>query len=683
MERGYIPGIAGLRSLAVLSVVMFHINRHWLSGGFVGVDLFFVISGFVVAHSVMGAKYDSFLSYFSSFYKRRFQRILPAAFLYILVASIAALAFVPLVQPTKFLEPTGIAAIFGLSNFVLFLKAGDYFAVSSELNLFTHTWSLAVEEQYYVIFPFFSYLILVARHRFPRLRIVAIWTVAALCAGSLVAAAVMSSKNPSFAFYMLPTRFWELGMGFFLRLFLSTSSADRISTKLAPAAPVLSGAAMIGLAYSFWFTDAGAFPFPGAVLPCVSTALLIAILWSYPGVWVDRMLSLRPFVWFGDISYSLYLWHWGVVVLMRWTVGIDTLPLQLFALTSMIALSWLSYTYVEQVFNHRARKSRSASATVFLRYGTLAASLAVLVGASYMLKPRFGMAKANEVSVWDSSVAPDVPVGCEAGKQLSSVGPGMQVTFPTKCARSNAPRLIVIGDSHAGAYMRTMLRIAASGEFEPYLMTLGGCRMVAVSAVPPVVGCPEFIRASIRRTKLLARKGDVIFLAGIHTARFSSAESSGATPVSNVLDPAMTGMSRERLRELSSLGATVIVEGPKPVMPVALYRCADWFNEGNPDCRVPSEITPQAMWHRMETPLNGLRQLANGKPNIVLWEPAALLCEDGKCMGYRNGRPLFYDHDHLSGYGNDLLLPRLVEQLRSAHISALHHGPKQVALIAH
>ena len=170
----------------MLSVVLFHINPDWLPGGFVGVDVFFVNSGFVIAYSVMHVRMDRFRDYFLWFYRRRFLRILPAIYLYVLVVGALGVLFLLTTEATKYIEVTGVASLFGSSNFALLRKAGDYFSAASEYNSFTHTWSLAVEEEYYFLFPVFPYAMVVKRDA----RVSTRWLM-----GGVVAVACVASRR--------------------------------------------------------------------------------------------------------------------------------------------------------------------------------------------------------------------------------------------------------------------------------------------------------------------------------------------------------------------------------------------------------------------------------------------------------------------------------------------------------
>lgn len=667
--RGYVPAIAGLRSLAVLSIVAYHLDPAWLPGGFVGVDIFFVISGFVVAHSVAGKPHDTFRGYLAWFYKRRFQRILPAAFAYIIVAALLSLLFVPLATPTRFMEITGAAATFAVSNVFLWLKEGDYFAASSEMNLFTHTWSLAVEEQYYLFFPFFSYPLFASTKSGTRARRAAIAFVVVACIASLAAAAWLSSRAPTFAFYMLPTRFWELGLGFLLRLALTEERSAWIAEHTRSYAAIVALIALGGLVASFIATDPTGFPFPGALLPCLATALLIGVLWCHPGIWADRLLSTPVPVWFGNISYSLYLWHWGVIVMMRWTVGIDTLPLHLVALAIMLGIAYLSYTFLETAFHNGEARRKPPSARMFLGYGGAATAVAALCIGCFALKPTLGLAAADRVAIWDPYREPPLPPDCPTAKRNTPLGAGQVVTFPAACTRPDAPNLFIVGDSHAGAYQRSAWRIAETGQYRVALFTLGGCRPIVLSNLPKVAACPEFLSRVRDRIRQDAGPGDVIFLPSLQTTRYRSDEGEPLAP--RPLEANLIAQSRERVRELASIGPAVIVEGAKPVAMAPLYRCADWFNRNNPDCRPTPGASGTDAMRRMAIAGAGITMVARDLPGVTFWEPGSGLCTARDCPEYIDGKPLYFDTDHLSAYANDRLLPSLKSAIDVASAKSL------------
>ena len=666
MARKYVAAIAGLRAVAVLSIVMYHLDSSWIPGGFVGVDIFFVLSGFVVAHSVTNGSYDSFGSYVAWFYKRRFQRILPTGLLYIATAAVFSLLLIPIAPASKFLEITGIAAIFGLSNIVLWWKAGDYFAASSELNIFTHTWSLAVEEQYYILFPLFSYFIITRKNYNNRSRNAAIGVVVFLCILSFVSSALLSKSSPSFAFYMLPTRFWELGTGFLLRVSFTEANVEWLTRHTRPLAPFLAATAVGALVAALVITDPHRFPFPGAILPCFATLLLIAVVWCHPNIWIDRLLSLSLPVWLGNISYSLYLWHWGVIVIMRWTIGIVTFPLRLAALATMLMLSYLSYTRIEQAFHNSEQRKRPPTLRFFLGFGLAAASVACICLTSFLFKPSIGLSVANNRDIWDPYLRPKLSADCPVDKQNRSFGAGQMVTFRARCDKPDAPQLFILGDSHAGAYQRAAWRIAGTGRYRVTLWTLGGCRPILLSKLPDIPGCTAFLEGAEQEIRSIARPGDVLFLAGLQTTRYRTP--TGEPLAKRPLELTEIVASRIRLQALARLGPTVIVEGAKPVAFSDLYRCSDWFNRDNPDC-MPTDIASSSETLRRVALANqGIAMVATDIPAVMLWKPDALLCERKVCPEFIDGKPLYFDNDHLSAFGNDRLFSSLLFAIDAAHM---------------
>ncbi|HBZ93769.1 MAG TPA: acyltransferase, partial [Pseudomonas sp.] len=202
----YYPYIDGLRALAVLSVLVYHLHGPWLPGGFVGVDVFFVISGFVVSASIASFKGQGLWQFLAYFYARRIRRIFPALIACLLITSLASALFIPSIWLSEVNQRTGIYAFFGLSNFILAQTGRDYFAPTTEFNPYTHTWSLAVEEQFYLVFPF----LFLAWLSGPRGRKLSVLLFAATAAASVVLAGWQSQANPTQAYFLTPARFWEL-----------------------------------------------------------------------------------------------------------------------------------------------------------------------------------------------------------------------------------------------------------------------------------------------------------------------------------------------------------------------------------------------------------------------------------------------------------------------------------------
>ena len=352
----YRPDIDGLRALAIIPVVLYHTDFSWFSGGFVGVDVFFVISGYLITFIINEEiKQDRFT--ITGFYERRIRRIFPALFTVIFLCSIVAAA----IMLSRGFEEFGqsvVATTLFVAN-IYFLTISDYFATAADTKPLLHTWSLSVEEQFYLIFP----LILILIHRRFRGR----WQPVLLPA--LVFSLLLNIFGvvyfPSATFYLILTRAWELLIGSVLALGLFPQMQSR---------SLNSSASLVGMSMILWsiFFFSQQTPFPGwhALLPCVGAALII-----YSGnnrtTPASRLLGTRIMVFVGLISYSLYLWHWPLMVFAKQILSENHSwyhAAGVVALSFMLAI--LSWRYVERPFRRkgtaRERKKLFASAAAVM-----------------------------------------------------------------------------------------------------------------------------------------------------------------------------------------------------------------------------------------------------------------------------------------------------------------------------
>lgn len=331
--------IDGLRALAVLPVVLFHFGFTTFSGGFVGVDVFFVISGFLIT-SILFREITVQRFSFLDFWGRRARRILPALTLVVVVT----LALGWLLLTAKDLSDLGrtirYQSLF-ISN-ILFMREDGYFEPASDLKPLLHTWSLAVEEQYYIFFPLMMVLLMrYVRHWR--------WMLFAVLLVSFGLNIVYIERRPEFAFFSLPTRAWELLCGAMLAVLPAAKHAPRLWVRQTVG---LAGLAAVLLAV-FTFDKTTVFPGWAALLPVLGTT---ALIWSGARgpTLAGQLLSLRPMVWIGLLSYSLYLWHWPIYVYAN-AISIDGIqPLEAVGWIALaVALAWLSLRYVELPFREK------------------------------------------------------------------------------------------------------------------------------------------------------------------------------------------------------------------------------------------------------------------------------------------------------------------------------------------
>src|ERR1039457_156002 len=371
----YRPDIDGLRALAVLPVLLFH-AKLGCPGGFVGVDVFFVVSGFLISSLILDELNAGTFSLIA-FWERRIRRILPALVVVVL-ATIVAGWFLFLPEDFEMLGKSVIGQATLISNVFFYqqgLVTGGYFATTADPKTLLHTWSLAVEEQFYLLFPFL--LVLLARYR----KLSLLKTMAGLAIGSFALSIYGSYANPSRTFYLLPTRAWELLLGVLLAMLRGRLSAGRLVRET-------SGWIGIGLIFSAVFCYSGDTRFPGlaAVPPCLGAALVMFSSASELSG-VGRMLAFRPVVFIGLISYSLYLWHWPMLVFTKYYFEYRDMIKQepnvgfraaiLLAATALAILSW---RYVETPIRKRWIFQKRPQI-----YAFAGASMAVLLAGGLLL----------------------------------------------------------------------------------------------------------------------------------------------------------------------------------------------------------------------------------------------------------------------------------------------------------
>jgi peptidoglycan/LPS O-acetylase OafA/YrhL len=435
----YRPDIDGLRALAILPVIWFHSDLPGLPGGFTGVDTFFVISGYLITaiiHREVAAGQFSF----ARFYERRVRRIAPA--LLLVAAASTATAFA-LLLPYE-LERFGwsvLAALAMVSN-VYFWLTGGYFALAESITPMLHTWSLGVEEQFYLFFPIF--LIVAERLRITRLAILAIGL------ASFVLCLIGTAQSPAATFYLLPTRGWELMIGGALAV--QPVRVPRFAGLVGVAALIIAAVAITG-------DD----PFPGwrALLPAVGAALVIASGKDSPS---GRLLSAPPLVGIGKISYSLYLWHWPIFAFMRHWRADTALPpwASAFGIALALLAASASYRWVEQPARRRSllyRKVVVASASAMLVIAVAAAAAVLGRGLPQRLDGRVAaLAAGHEAFAPLAHACTDT--GFEEAVQRCRLGVG------------GAPQFVLWGDSHAAALSEGV----AKGLDRPGLVfSMGAC----------------------------------------------------------------------------------------------------------------------------------------------------------------------------------------------------------------
>jgi peptidoglycan/LPS O-acetylase OafA/YrhL len=664
---GYLPYVDGLRAMAVLSVLVYHLEPSWLPGGFAGVDIFFVISGFVVSASVDRLGSTSPLETALAFYARRVRRIAPALLACLLLTGVGSALLIPDAWLSGTSLDTGQWAFVGLSNWMLAATAGDYYSPRAEYNPYVHTWSLGVEEQFYLAFPWLFAAWLSGTRPWHSVGLFAFGFLASLAYGAHLAFAGGAEAT---AFYVTTTRFWELAAGVLLyqgiRLgAVSPGAARRSGPNGTALRSVGIGVCALALAAGIVLVRPGRTPWPDSLVPALGTVGVLGLVYaSARDGWVARALSLGPVVAVGKVSYSLYLWHWPVFVLFRWTSGLDAAGTRVAALVIASSLAVLSYRFVERPLRHapalvrmRERRLLGAAALVILGLALAHRGTALASGAfSLSVVTRNSADWYSYGGARDASV-PDCEIGARgegAIRRYTRVG----------CAPpdSEARRVFVAGDSHAAAYAEMLRRLTLETGGELSIFTITECP-------PPSEGAPLDCETAVERAYAAsagdARAGDVLFLPRLRLPRlgeqwsgFGDGPSAAPTAEASGPDwPRWEAAAFAALEPLSSRGVHIVFEAPKPLFRAPAFRCSDWFNRDNPVC-APGLSVQRAFLEEYRRPaLESVRRLAARLPGATVWDPFPLLCPNAVCEAAPGGRPLFFDGDHVSGYANRLLLP--------------------------
>ncbi len=665
----YAPYIDGLRAIAVLAVILYHLNPHWLPGGFAGVDVFFVISGFVVAGSVGALERIGLPRFFLYFYSRRLVRITPALLVCLLATTTALAVLVPEAWLSHANQETGLYAFFGLSNFLLAQGTG-YFSPITEFNAFTHTWSLAVEEQFYLVFPFLFFA-WIYKQRWISVTLFSMGLVA-----SFVCAIWLAHDNETKAFYLTWGRFWELAIGVLLFQFMairghSFAKESQPRREFAIAGNIAVIALLVGLIKA----APERAPFPTCILPVVATAALLGFLHGRKDGLATFLLT-RPAVRFiGKISYSLYLWHWPVFVIFRWTVGLEKAPQIIAAVLIVAILSVGSYYLVERPPRRMVRKANRLA--IVVAGIALIASGYVVATAINSRQPRLSISTVTRnASDWypvGDAVDPAHP-GCVIETTMTPLNTGFFETFTRKNCREpvNGPRVFAIGDSHALGYEALYRGYAMETGAAVTLYNNGGCPFVSLQPEREAdPNCRSNAEAAVADMLGKIRAGDIVFLPSLRLPRFVDQWISFTDQeMKNKIVGPDAVAARQRavsegeivIRRFTGTGARVVFEAPKPIFKSPTFRCAERYNRTNPICKRGPEVDRAETMELREPVIKGLLQIASSNANISVWDPFPVLCPPApNCSEYRDGKPLFFDGDHLSGFGNKLLVPSFVQ----------------------
>jgi len=628
----YRPDIDGLRGIAVVAVMLFHFGVPGFTGGFTGVDVFFVISGYLIT-SLIFPEIASGRFSFAEFYERRLRRLIPAL---LAVVAFSWLAGICLLEPhdLRYLHQSVIATVLFAANF-LFWQTTGYFDIAADTRPLLHAWSLAVEEQFYVAFPVI--LVLAARCA-PRH---VCWLIFGGAVVSLAASVLFTTAAPTASYYLLPFRFWELALGALLALRqVELARLPQIRNAAGIAGFVLVGYAIFALSRDT--------PYPGvaALVPCAGTALLI-IAGLNGGCGFSRLLAIRPLVFTGLISYSLYLWHWPLLVYARYVAIRELTALETAALLMVSCLVAIaSWRYVELPF----RGSRGLmSRPMLFRTAAVSSVVFISVGSAglYGERPAVEEATAGVGRTLAHQHCLNLNVSAIAQRDLCVLG----------AAGGASPSFLLWGDSHAGALAPALERAAARAGRAGLFAGQAGC--------VPLLGverhdrrdlpCREFNDGVAR---MLAAHPEIrtVFLAARWAMYLEGTRpENGSSPKTLISRDGVAGNAgafeeglRRTLHFLEEQRRQVIFVTEPPEIgwdvPTVIARSRA---SGKPLPAIPPLAAQRT---RQRNVARAVMTLSRNYPLKVVDLPGAL-CPQGDCLVERGGRPLYIDSNHLSAHG--------------------------------
>ncbi|QIH09510.1 MULTISPECIES: acyltransferase family protein [unclassified Pseudomonas] len=637
--------INGLRAWAVVSVILYHFSIYGFSGGFVGVDIFFVISGFLMTAIIVNALEKDGKFSVLNFYLARAKRILPALLVLCITVTIAGWFYLTETE-YETLAHHIISAITFLSNIQFWNESGYFDAVSYDKWLL-HTWSLSVEWQFYLILP----LILVAIWKLKPGRVAAFVTISLAFVASFTTSVILSEQHPSAAFYLLPSRAWEMlagGLAFFIFSVYSLPNKIKAAIEIIGLALILYSIMTI-IPNTTW---------PGwhAMLPVLGTVLVLGA--SRQNSYFTGTLLAQ---WVGNWSYSLYLWHWPIAAALVYLELKTSVPAITAGLITTFVLGYLSYILIEKT----SRKTlgsisspRAFAALMIVALMTLAPSFLI---ENYNGVPNRSFSEKAELIIAEGSKKNPRADQCFAG-ELTPV-PECKYGGETLGA-------IVLGDSHAAAIVRSVERALPNKDLYVLDWSLMSCATISGIKIRNNSNyrCSEFLDYAINKQKSLPANVPIIIINRTSAYVIGANEPDRARELV-VPDIYITKLYSERTPEFFDEMKNGIIDTAcelAKTRPVYMLRPIPELKINVPKTMIRRMAIPgdygrvsislNEYMSRHEFVLNAQNSAAE-KCGVHILDPIPYLCRDGQCFGDKNGIPLYYDDDHLNEHGDDELVP--------------------------
>lgn len=632
MNNRYRSDIDGLRALAVLPVLFYHAGISFFSGGYVGVDIFFVISGFLITGLIIEELKSGTFSV-ANFYERRIRRIFPALFFMIFLVMLAG-AFILLPREFSYYGKSAVATAVFVSNMFFWKTTSNYFDGPAETHPLLHTWSLAVEEQFYILFPVLLFVVYKYARKYLAQTLLLILLV------SLVLSVWGVRNAPTATFYLAPTRAWELLIGSVLAIGFIPE------IKRSSVASVMGLLGLGCIAYPVFFYDADtAFPGLAAVVPCLGAGLIIHAGSGNHETLISKLLSSRLLVGVGLISYSLYLWHWPLIVFLRHHILLRALtPVETFCvLAASFIMAIISWRYIEKPFRGKQGfltrpKLFSAGFASIALVTVLGLSLSMTSG----LPSRFeGL---DKVAMQEEPAMPEWAAYKRDDCFVTTPDSWNQASCKLSEGKADGGRALLWGDSYAAHYASGFLQEQANTPFHLLQYTAPRCPPLLDYEAASNPECSVFNEAVLKLIK--ENKIDTVIM----SAKWQS------YLVRSKMSYEQIGMTVDKLSEN---GVRVILIGQSPLYGFT-YPDEFYFSQ----LRHASD----AGYATLAFPASINSKIMKSSPNAHFFDPTQMLCRDGKCIYRENDMYLVSDSGHMTRYGSRKVVTGLLAKINTAGI---------------
>jgi peptidoglycan/LPS O-acetylase OafA/YrhL len=615
--------IDGLRAIAVLPVILFHAGFETFGGGFVGVDVFFVISGYLITTIILGELEQGKFSVVN-FYERRARRILPALFLVMLVCIPFAWLWLLPNDMKDFAQSLVAVSVFA-SN-ILFWRESGYFDTAAELKPLLHTWSLAVEEQFYVLFPLLLMLFWKLGKRW------ILVTLGLAFIASLALAQWAAYAKPAAAFYLLPTRGWELLIGAFAAFYLSQANRKEFG-KVAGEVGGWLGVALIMYAV---FAYSKATPFPGLCALVPTLGAVLVILFATQQTTVGKFVGNKAFVGVGLISYSAYLWHQPLFAFARQRSLTEPSHTVFLVLSVMaLVLAYFSWRYVEYFFRRKSSISRNY---IFL-FSFLGSCLFIGIGLfGHLYQEKLTKFRFNEDQVRTISSASASPM------RSSCHFPQVNDSLLREPCRyfSDSAKVAVFGNSHATELAYSIASVLKDRNIGIVHHTMSGCAHNYKVDDDKDTVCGKW-HQKVVSSLIMDKSIEYVVLSYRNDGYLNNVEYRNA--LAHIAN------------DLSEGGKKVILvlQVPMPIAHINRHLAKNRFDlSGSISSRMLSD------WKSLYSESSEILKLLN--PNVQVFDPSNLFCDSDYCYVTKNGVALFFDDNHISVAGGNLIAEELLDK---------------------